>query len=147
MLPGDSPVATCSYGEGFLSQTLGKQLPPEPLSACPAFIRRKSIREKQTFLVLVHTHPWAAAALACCAWQTESSQMVPEARVGGHSLKPCFRKPRRKTTFVKGFSLFPSPAQGHIPGSKFSRVNMKLKPHGLHLPKGLLFSKLRRLES
>lgn len=139
MLPGDSPVATCSYGEGFLSQTLGKQLPPEPLSACPAFIRRKSIREKQTFLVLVHTHPWAAAALACCAWQTESSQMVPEARAGGHGLKLCFRKPRRNTTFVKGFSLFPSPAQGHIPGSKFSRVRHETQTSWASPPKGTSF--------
>lgn len=120
MLPGDSPAATCSYGEGFLSQTLGKQLQPEPLSACPAFIRRKSIRKnKHSSSLCTHIPGPAVRGRPGAPRWCPKPGTAPSLALGllgskgGH------------TTSAKGFSLFPSPARGHIPSSKSSGQTQK----------------------
>lgn len=45
------------------------------------------------------------------------------------------------TTFAKGFSLLPSPAQGHISGSESSRVRRETQTSWASPPKGTLFQK------
>lgn len=126
VLPGDSPTATCSYGEGFLSQPLGKQRPLEPLSA-----RRESTRKNK--------HSWSLCTHipGCSACQTGGSQMVPGARAGRHSPKPCFGAAGKDTSpLCKG--ILPLP----FPGSEASRVRLLAS-----LPKGTSSQQALRLQS
>lgn len=103
--PGDSPAATCSYGEGFLSQTLGKQLPAEPLSACPAFIRRESIRKnKHSSSLCTHIPGLPQRCLQSGAPRWCPSPAV--GRPGGRGAHPAF---------AKGLSLLPFPIAGTRP--------------------------------
>lgn len=133
MLPGDSPAATCSYGEGFLSQTLGKQLQPEPLSACPAFIRRKSIRKnKHSSSLCTHIPGPAVRGRPGAPRWCPKPGTAPSLALGLLGSKGgC-------AASAKGFSLFPSPARGHIP---IRVVRHKTSPDGLLPPEGIPFQR------
>lgn len=97
--------ATCSYGEGFLSQTLGKQLPPEPLSCLPGVYSERVNKEKQTFLVLVHTRPRAAGAGRLCL----ADPRLPDGARGQAKPQTClwgsWEAKEDTKTAAKGFSL------------------------------------------
>lgn len=111
-LPGDSPGATCSYGEGFLSQTLGKQLPAEPLSACPAFIRRESIRKnKHSSSLCTHIPGLPQRCLHSGAPSWCRARLW-----GGRGAE------EHTPPWQRDCPFFPSPSQGHIPGAESGKV-------------------------
>lgn len=104
---GVGPVPPVPMEKGFLSQTLGKQLPPEPLSCPPRVYSPRVNKEKQTFLVLVHTRPRAAGAGRLCLADQRlpdgaRSRAQPQAWLGGS-----WEAEEGTKIAVKRFSLFP----------------------------------------
>lgn len=138
-LPGAGPVPPVPMEKDFYHKHLVNSCRRSPFPAGPGVYSERVNKEKQTFLVLVHTRPRAAGAGRLCLadWrlpdgaQSRGRRAQPQAWLWGS-----WEAKEDTTTTAKGFSLFPFSLPQHRDaslGTNPAGADLKFKLQGFRL--------------